>query len=229
MRCIKLGVPLVLAVAFAAYWFIPQSPSRKAALALVGRSVPSQWSSNERMIPMLQEKLRQEPRNAEWNAALGQAYLQKARETGDPSFYTKAEELFGRALSADPKSAPAMIGSASLAMSRHDFGKARAMAEHAIQINPDIPATYGVLADALVELGEYESAFRTLARMVRLKPNLSSYSRISYVRELTGDTEGAIQAMQMAVDSGAPEAENTAWCMVQLGNLYLNSGRPADA
>src|SRR5206468_581439 len=93
----------------------------------------------------------------------------------------------------------------------------------------DIVSSYGVLADALVELGEYEIAIQTLEKMVRMKPNLSSYSRIAYIRELNGDTEGAIQAMTMAVDSGAPDAENTAWCMVQLGNLYLNGGRFAQA
>jgi tetratricopeptide (TPR) repeat protein len=92
-------------------------------------------------------------------------------------------------------------------------------------MNPDIVAPYGILTDALVELGEYDEAVRSLEEMVRRKPNLSSYSRVSYIRELMGDTEGAIQAMKMAIDSGAPHAENTAWCMVQLGNLYLNDGK----
>src|SRR5439155_18656038 len=56
------------------------------------------WSANERAIPVLQEKLRTENKNnPELNAALGQAYLQKARETGDPSYYTKGEQLFERA------------------------------------------------------------------------------------------------------------------------------------
>jgi tetratricopeptide (TPR) repeat protein len=44
-----------------------------------------------------------------------------------------------------------------------------------------------------------------------------------------GDTNGAIEAMKMAINSGAPHAENTAWCMVQLGNLYLNSAEPDKA
>src|SRR6185295_8816690 len=95
--------------------------------------------------------------------------------------------------------------------------------------NPNVASAYGILTDALVELGQYDAAIRTLDAMIRMKPNLSSYSRVSYLRELTGDTEGAIQAMQMAIDSGAPDAENTAWCLVQLGNLFLNSGRLPDA
>src|SRR4029453_1478680 len=86
-----------------------------------------------------------------------------------------------------------------------------------------------ILADAYVQLRDYDNAVRVLDEMVRLRPNLSSYSRISYIRELKGDTKGAVQAMQMAIQAGAPDAENTAWCIVQLGNLYLGSSRLAEA
>src|SRR5207245_5236794 len=151
------------------------------------------------------------------------------RETGDPAYYSKAEGLLDGALSSKRDYVSAIVGQASLAMSRHDFAKARRLAERAVSLNRDIVSSYGVLADALVELGEYETAIQTLNTMVRMKPNLSSYSRISYIRELNGHTEGAIEAMTMAVDSGAPDAENTAWCMVQLGNLYLNGCRFAQA
>jgi tetratricopeptide (TPR) repeat protein len=48
---------------------------------------------------------------------------------------------------------------------------------------------------------------------------------VSYARELRGDVQGAIEAMEQAVDAGSPAAENTAWCRVQLGNLYFNSGQ----
>jgi tetratricopeptide (TPR) repeat protein len=52
---------------------------------------------------------------------------------------------------------------------------------------------------------------------------MSSYSRISYLRELHGDTAGALEMMRLAVDSGTPNSENTAWVRTQLANLYFNS------
>jgi tetratricopeptide (TPR) repeat protein len=229
MRWFKLSIPLVVVLAFAGYWLRPHSQSVRNAEAMIQRSLTRHWSTNDRAISTIQEKLKKQPDSAQWNAALGQAYLQKARETGDPSYYTKAGGLFDRALAADRKSVDAMIGQASLAMARHDFRQAKEIATDATRLNPSVAAIYGVLADALTELGDYDAAIRTLDQMVRLKPNLSSYSRISYMRELNGDVEGAIQAMRMAIDSGAPDAENTAWCMVQLGNLYLNSGRLKEA
>jgi tetratricopeptide (TPR) repeat protein len=183
------------------------------------------WSGNERAIPKLQEKLKSEPNDPDVNVALGQAYLQKARETGDPSYYTKGEQLFGRALARNPDHVGAFIGKASLAMSRHQFAVARDIARQAAEKNPYSAEARGILADAYVQLREYDNAVRVLDEMVHLKPNLSSYSRISYMRELTGDREGAIRAMEMAVQAGAPDAENTAWCIVQLGNLYLAASR----
>ena len=173
----------------------------------------------------MEERLKEDPDNPKIAATLGQAYLQRARESGDPAYYSKSEILFTRALKREPAPIDAMLGKASLLMARHEFRNARDLAKKAIATDPDVVATYGILTDALVELGDYDEAIRTLDIMVRRKPNLSSYSRVSYIRELKGDIPGAIQAMKMAVESGAPTAENTAWCMVQLGNLYLIDGQ----
>ena len=187
MRWRILVVTVILLLGFAGYRSLPRSKSRAQAEALMDRAFAAGWSSNERSIPMMEERLKQEPNDARVNAALGQAYLQRARESGDPTFYTKAEALFERALAVNPKSMEAMLGNATLSMARHDFRKARALAETAIALNPDVVATYGILTDALVELGDYTAAIKTVDEMVRRKPSLSSYSRVSYVRELMGD------------------------------------------
>src|SRR4030095_15415093 len=100
---------------------------------------------------------------------------------------------------------------------------------HAVKLDPYAATAYGILADALTELGNYGQAVEKLDQMVRMKPSMSAYSRIAYMRELHGDTSGAIVAMETAIQAGAPNAENTAWCIVQLGNLYLNSGRVEEA
>src|SRR4030095_16476714 len=65
--------------------------------------------------------------------------------------------------------------------------------------------------------------------MIDMRPNLSSYSRVAYMRELHGDMDGAIEAMQAAVTAGGPATENSAWVRVQLGNLYFTQGDLARA
>src|SRR5438046_2487433 len=103
MRRRILVVVAVLLLGLVGYFSRMQSKSRVAAETLMDRAFAAGWSSNERSIPMMEEKVKQEPRNARPTAALGLAYLQRARESGDPSFYTKAEALFERALAVDPK------------------------------------------------------------------------------------------------------------------------------
>jgi pentatricopeptide repeat protein len=226
MRIFVFVIPMLGVVAYRLHY---RSASDVTAANLIDHSFAPSWSSNEQSISSLQAKLEREPDNARANAGLGQAYLQRARESGDPAYYTKAEILFERALKADPRLTDAILGKASLLMAQHRFGEAHHLAQEEAMANPDVVATYGILTDSLVELGRYDEAIRTLETMVRRKPNLSSYSRVSYLRELMGDTDGAIEAMKMAINSGAPHAENTAWCMVQLGNLYLNSAKPEKA
>ncbi len=157
-------------------------------------------------------------------AQIGQTFLQRARETGDPTHYAKAEVSFQKALDLDPQNVEAMGGMGSLCLSRHRFAEALAWGERARALNPYNATLYGIIGDACVELGDYAKAAEAVQRMVDLRPGLSAYSRISYLRELRGDPEGAIQAMGMAVRAGGPNAENTSWCLVQLGNLYFGRG-----
>lgn len=228
MRWLRLSAAAAVVFGMTAYFLAPAAQTRRSAQALID-NVGARPSSNERAILAAQDRLNRDPGNADLNASLGLLYLQAARETGDPAFYPKAGSLFDRALRKNPASMNGAIGKATLAMARHDFGAAREIASAAIAADSRVPAIYGVLADAYIELGEYDAAVKTLERMVAMKPDLSSYTRISYMRELSGDVEGAIEAMRMAVEAGAPAAENTAWCLVQLGNLHLNTAGSAAA
>ncbi len=83
--------------------------------------------------------------------------------------------------------------------------------------------------DANVELGNYEDAVTASDKMVKTRPDLRSYSRVSYLREIYGDVPGAIKAMQMAVNAGAPGYESTAWARLTLGELYRRYGKPEEA
>ena len=181
-------------------------------------------TSVDEQIQTLQGLLRENPNDWQSYSQLGLAYLQKARETGDPSYYQKVEEALGKSLEHHSDDYVTVSAMGALALSRHQFHSALEWGERARQLNPDRTYAYGVIADAQIELGQYTEAIQTLQTMVDLRPDMSSYSRISYVRELHGDTDGALQMMQAAVDSGVPNAESTAWTRTQLGNLYFNSG-----
>ena len=182
-------------------------------------------ASTDVLIRNLQEQLRANPNDWQSYSQLGLAYLQKARETGDTAYYQKTEEALDKAFSFQPDDYASISAKGALALARHDFALALEWGEKAKEINPDRVYAYGVIVDAQIELGRYEEAVETLQTMVDLRPDMSSYSRISYIRELHGDMDGALEMMQLAVDSGTPNAESTAWVRTQLANLYFNTGK----
>ena len=182
-------------------------------------------ASTPSLIAQYQQSLRANPEDEHSSVLLGLAYQQRARETGDPSYYAKSEGLLRRARALDSKDSLAVGGLGSLALSRHRFRNALALGRQAVALNPDSARNYGVVGDALIELGRYPEAFRTFDRMNKLRPSLSSYARVSYGRELIGRTAPAIGAMKLAVDAATDAAEPTAWTHVQLGKLYWSHGR----
>ena len=179
----------------------------------------------------LQAAVRMAPEAAGPRAQLAAAYLQRARETGDPSFYVRAEGLVRSALARDPGNAEATVQAGTLALARHDFSSALVLAQRAQRQSGGAGAVapYPVLVDALVELGRYDEAERALQAMVDLKPNLAAYARVSYLRELHGDLDGAAAAMRDAIAAGGPVPEHVASLQTLLAGLELARGRPGAA
>jgi tetratricopeptide (TPR) repeat protein len=196
-----------------------------AGAAALESAAPDSRSPTERQLAALQIRLHDRPGDPALLASLGQIYVQRARETGDPAYYPRAEEAFRRALARDQNNVDALAGLGSLALSRHQFREALDWGQRARALAPQVAYLYGVIGDAQTELGLYPEAVATFQQMVDLRPDLGSYARVSYARELHGQSAGAIEAMQRAVAAGSPGAEGTAWTRVQLATLYFNSGQ----
>ncbi len=161
---------------------------------------------------------------------LSSAYMQKARETGDFSFNSRAEAALNRAAELDPQNYDALKLRAKLLLTYHRFNEALETATRAQTLRPQDHDVYGALTDAHVELGNYAEAIKTAQQMVNLRPDTASYSRISYLRALHGDTEGAIEAMTTAAKAADPrDPESVAWCLVQLGDELMNAGKLKEA
>jgi tetratricopeptide (TPR) repeat protein len=214
------------------------APSRSAtAPASSGTSLPSAVTSPgdtgttaaDAEIARYLAAVRADAQDGRSRVLLGYAYLQRVRETGDPADYGRAEIVLDEALALDPEDVDALIGKGTLALARHDFREALELGERARALAPTQPRAYGVIADAQTELGLYDEAVTALQTMVDLRPDLTSYSRISYARELRGQVDAAIKAMEQAVRAGGAVPENTEYVRVLLGNLHLNKGDLAAA
>ena len=174
----------------------------------------------------LEEEVRARPGDADVLAQLGFAYQLRWRETADPSFLPRSETCAARGPSAArPGDASAVLGLGSLALIQHEFREALRYGRQAQRLLPGSARPLGVIGDALVELGRYPEAFAAFERMAALRPNLASYARIAYARELTGDLEGAAAAMQSRARHRGGQPEPTAWSLVELAKLELRLGR----
>lgn len=225
---VLIGLLAALALMLGAWtWHrLTAPPAAPPAMAdYFGETARRAATASDRLLTDLQARLAANPNDWPAYTQLGLAYLQKARETADPSYYQKAEQALNTLLAREPGDYVALGALGELALARHDFARALELGERARGLNPRRAYAYGVIADAQVELGRYEEAVATVQQMVDLRPDLSSYSRVAYLRELHGDMDGAIEAMQWALSAGGPALENTLWTQVQLGHLYFNTGR----
>lgn len=190
----------------------------------------NQTTAADKQISAAQSAIQKNPSDPRGYNILAAAFMQKSRESGDFSLNARAEESLKHSFRVAPDNYEGIKLQATLLINYHRFAEALQTARRAQAINSRDHDIYGVIVDALVELGEYEQAVEASQRMVDLRPDTSSYARISYLRSLHGDRKGAIEAMKMAAESANPQnVESVAWCRVHLGDELINDGKLGEA
>jgi len=203
-----------------------------ALLALSFEPVHAQQTKTDHQIAYYQTLLQRNPRSAKAYFGLGDALIRKARESGDPSYFGHAEEALKKSLEIAPQNAGALRHLAYVFYSRHEFAPAAHYARKAVEINPQDSDAYGVLGDALLEVGQYAEAEAAYNTMVELDESLYSYSRMAGFKSMRGDTSGAINDLKLAIAAGKAlkqPAESLAWAEWQLGTDYFALGKLKEA
>jgi tetratricopeptide (TPR) repeat protein len=221
---------VVLLIIAGRYYALRNEESTRSFPKFVKRAAEitpsSEFLNAQKAADYYKTEIRHKPEVAKNYVELAQVFLQEARVTGNHHQYIpEVKEWLDKALSLEPENFQALIIKASLMMTLHQFQEAKRLAQIAIARAPYNAFSHGVLTDALIELGEYGEAVKACDKMLSLRPDLRSYARASYVRELHGDLDGAIAAMRMASDAGVAGHESRAWALYQLGMLYLQQGK----
>lgn len=161
---------------------------------------------------------------------LATTYLLESRISGNKQYYNNAalqmlnHVLDGETATQDQRFQALSLKAGAL-LNLNQFRAALQTAHEGLAISQFNAGLWGCVADAQVELGHYDSALKACDKMIHLRPDLRSYARVSYLREIYGDYAGAIGAMRMAVQSGVAGLEATEWARVELGNLYFKTGK----
>lgn len=178
-------------------------------------------------------KIKHNPKDLENRLTLAEIFMQEARVSGEHGYYYPAAlTVIDEVLQEKPDASAyyrALLNKGSVLLSLHQFQEAKKIGEEALALNPLSANAYGVVIDANVETGNYQKAVEYADKMVSIRPDLRSYSRISYLREIYGEVQGAIDAMKLAVAAGYPGTEQTEWARLTLGNLYERYGKADSA
>ncbi|MDH3652180.1 MAG: tetratricopeptide repeat protein, partial [Saprospiraceae bacterium] len=180
-----------------------------------------EWTNVQNAYAKLCKDLRKDDGNSQSALSLAMLFIQEARVTGEHGhYYPAALQMINNILKSgspdDDLRFRSLSAQAGVFLSLHQFDAALEIAKEAVKLNNYNAQIYGVLVDAHVELGDYDMAVRMADKMVSIRPDLRSYSRVSYLREIHGDLEGAIDAMKLAVSAGYPTYEETAWAKLTL-------------
>ncbi len=151
------------------------------------------------------------------------------RYTANAKYYDFAELAYQRALKLDPRSIDAMSGMAWVTGGRHLFDQSISWANRALTIDPSHASSHGFVGDAALELGDYVKAFSEYHKMMDLRPDLSSWSRGSYLLWLTGNRTKAMRLIEKAIKAESVETNDRAWCRAKLALLLFDDGAYAPA
>jgi tetratricopeptide (TPR) repeat protein len=198
----------------------------------------AQQNATDDLIKSLQARVKRNPEDHAGYAGLGAAYLQKGRETADAADYELAKSALEKSLdllSNDPAAASAMTQMAVVGMVEHRFEDALTWAQKALALGSGDPSPWAIAGDALADMGDYKGASEAYSRLKsrygsedeKLAHSYQRDSRMSFLRFVAGDTQGAIQlmrsALRTAMETHMP-AENIAWSQYQLGEEFFMAG-----
>jgi tetratricopeptide (TPR) repeat protein len=195
-------------------------------------------AETDRRIQALQDRVKEAPGDYAGYDGLGSEYFQKARETGDVSYYELAEQTLQKALALAPQDfrlADPLVHMALVYMGEHRFSDALAYTQKAIGTGSGNLAAFAIEGDAYTDMGDYDeaaNAYRTVQALGRAisSPRDLQYlidSRLAYLCYLHGDSTESIRLMKSAIGAALQTnvpRENLAWLYFELGERYFQTG-----
>ncbi|OLY91440.1 Tetratricopeptide repeat-containing protein [Cnuella takakiae] len=184
-----------------------------------------EWNDTKQSAERLVRMVRENPDDQKSMLALASLYIQEGRASGNHDYYDGAALYhLEQVLEKNPANFEALTMKALIQLSKHHFAAALETSTKAQKLNPHNAFLYGLMTDSYVELGQYDKAVASADQMVAIRPDMRSYARVAYLREIHGDMEGAITAMALAVDASGYGDEPSSWTRIQLGELLQKNG-----
>lgn len=236
LRCLTVGAAMVVTACNTDTATVTPDAAPVAELLQRGDAIQAgkEWEQVQNNYAAARRDLLADSSNVEARLALARTFILEARVTGEHGhYYPAALDVLQGALRQDSMSPDeryqVLTMLASVQLSQHEFADALQTSQQAVRLNPYAAVGYGAIVDSYVELGRYEEAVAAADKMIQVKPDLRSYARVSYLREIHGRVDEALQSMRLALDAGYPGTEEVAWVRLTLGDILRTYGRAEEA
>lgn len=176
-----------------------------------------------------EKRLTEDPESALDMAQLAALNLEEGRMSADERAFVRAESLARRSLGErTQKNGRSAALLANALQAQHRFDEARNVARELVEREPDEPAYRALLAETLMEVGDYEQAIGQLGGVRDRRADPGIAPRFARWAELTGQTAEARRILRRARDEAASRpdltSEQRAWYGLRLADLELRHG-----
>ncbi len=184
-------------------------------------------SPAQQRIDAAKRQIAADPKKPQAFNNLATAYLGRARETADSNYYQDASKALAQGLRLDPDNFPLQKTQVALLLRQHSFGQAKQQAAKLNLHTPDDVMTYGYLAEAEINLGDYPEAEKNVQWMLNMRPNnVPGLLLAAQLRSVYGDPEGALDLLKLAYSESSPaEVEELAWIANRIASVQIGSGK----
>jgi tetratricopeptide (TPR) repeat protein len=182
-------------------------------------------------IEAAQSQIKADPKRIQSYNELAAAFIVRARESSNPSYYKDAESALAKGFSLDQNNFQLRKTRIALLLGEEKYDQAR---EQGLLLNkqtPDDVAVYGYIAQSAIALGDYNEAEKSAQWMLNMLPNnvlgllLGADLRVVY-----GDSDGALDFLDQALAETPPtETEELAWIANKIAAIDIETGKTTAA
>jgi len=204
-------------------------PYRPAAESEVLEKLPVRLESR-RELQALRRQAAERPADPQAAFALVRRYIEMGRAESDPRYYGYAEAALAPWLAGDLPTPEALVLSATLHQSRHEFPAALAELSAALARQPRLAQAWLTRAVILEVQGDYPGALKSCLPLAKLAPPLTFAVCANSALSLSGQAESAYGRLAAALQS-APQADpaDRQWALTSLAEMAVRLGRADEA
>lgn len=189
--------------------------------------------SQDKFVAFHEQRVADQPNDAEARRLLAHALLERAKVTGDPADFDRAWTELDQGELLEPRSLRILRERADLSLSRHRFGLGRSLAEQGLERAPDDIQLLGFAGDGAVEMGDFASAEAYYRKRASLDPELpSTWVKFARSAEMQGNMEEAAGLMQKALGKAYAKPiahDGIAWIAARCAEIAMKRGKLDEA